>query len=312
MENFHSFSFEGLLVDRYGPRPGYVMIVNNKIVESGEGECPEKPDIRGVALCDVVNGHTHCADYGLRIPRGMSLEELVAPPNGLKHRYLRRAPEGKIAESIRKFSADSRGSGAEAFVDFREGGAAGCRLLRANAPDAFILGRPTSPKFDLNEIDDILDVANGIGISSVSDMDHRYIEAVADAVRSRRKVFAMHVSERIREDIDLVLSLDPAFVVHMCEATDSDITKCAEAEVPIVVCPTSNAYFGKVSPIDRAQRLGADLAIGTDNGMICSPDILAEAAVFMDVAEYQGGDPLGALGALTELTGKILNRAKEI
>ncbi len=312
MEDFRSFSFEGLLVDRCGPRFGYVMVVDGKVVESGEGGCPERPNIRGVALCDVVNGHTHCADYGLRVPRDMSLEELVAPPDGFKHRYLRKASEEEIAESMRKFSADSRRSGAETFADFRESGGAGCRLLRFNAPDAFILGRPISPEFDSNEIDDILDVADGIGISSVSDIDHGYIEAMADAVRSRRKALAMHVSERVREDIDLVLSLDPAFVVHMCEATDGDIAKCAEADVPIVVCPTSNAYFGKVPPIVRAQRLGADLAIGTDNGMIRSPDILAEAAVFMDVTECQGGDPSGALGALTELAGKILNRARRI
>lgn len=136
-------------------------------------------------------------------------------------------------------------------------------------PGAVILGRPVSKELDTAEVEGILDVADGIGISSISDMDHRYIEAVADIVRERRKVFAIHVSERVREDIDFVLSLDPAFVVHMCEATDSDLAKCAEAEVPIVVCPTSNRYFGKAPPIARAQAAGADLALGTDNGMLC-------------------------------------------
>ena len=275
MECSGSYALEGMVSDRRGFRPGYLIVEDGRAVEVGGGECSVRPDRRGIVLMDTVNGHTHCADYGLRVPPGMSLQELVAPPDGLKHRYLREAPDTEISSNMSRFARDSRASGAVTFVDFREGGARGCRMLRESAPEAVILGRPVSPEFDPEEIDDILSVADGIGISSVSDMDPGYIEAVADAVRERRMVFAIHVSERVREDIDFVLSLDPAFVVHMCEATDSDILKCAEAEVPIVVCPTSNRYFGKVPPIARAEALGADLAIGTDNGMIRSPDMVA-------------------------------------
>ena len=312
MEVARSYALEGMVSDRRGIRPGYLIVEDGRAVEVGGGECPVRPDRRGVVLMDVVNGHTHCADYGLRVPAGMSLQELVAPPDGLKHRYLRTAPDSEIAASMRRFDRDSRASGAVTFVDFREGGAHGCRLLRESAPGAVILGRPTSPGFDPGEIDDILSVADGIGISSVSDMDHGYIEAVADAVRERRRILALHVSERVREDIDFVLSLDPAFVVHMCEATDSDLLKCAEAEVPIVVCPTSNRYFGKVPPIARAQAMGADLSIGTDNGMIRGPDIVSEALEFARVAESQGGDPDSVWSALCNLSGKILNRHSNI
>lgn len=308
MECSGSYALEGMVSDRRGFRPGYLIVEDGRAVEVGGGECPVRPDRRGIVLMDTVNGHTHCADYGLRVPPGMSLQELVAPPDGLKHRYLREAPDTEISSNMSRFARDSRASGAVTFVDFREGGARGCRMLRESAPEAVILGRPVSPEFDPEEIDDILSVADGIGISSVSDMDPGYIEAVADAVRERRMVFAIHVSERVREDIDFVLSLDPAFVVHMCEATDSDILKCAEAEVPIVVCPTSNRYFGKVPPIARAEALGADLAIGTDNGMIRSPDMVAEALEFARTAEAQGGDPETVWSALWKLSGKILNQ----
>ena len=297
---------EGLVNGRSGLRPGYVIIRDGVAESVGFGSCPEEPDRRGIVLADTVNGHTHCADFGLRIPPGLSLEELVAPPDGLKHRYLREAGPDVLARSMSDFAAASADAGSSTFVDFREGGAEGCRLLRSAAPGAVILGRPLSPEFDPEEVEDILSVADGIGISSVSDMDHAYIEAVADMVRERRKVFAIHASERVREDIDLVLSLDPAFVVHMCEATDSDLLKCAEAEVPVVVCPTSNAYFGKEPPIARAQEMGVDLAIGTDNGMLCRPDMVEEAAAFVRVAESQGGDPEGVWKALTCLSGNLL------
>ncbi len=305
--NGRSFAAEGMLYDRFGRRPGWVTSEDGRVTGIGTGQCPVEPDGTGLIVTDVVNMHTHCADYGLTIPEGMSLTDLVAPPDGLKHRYLRETPSERIGDDMARFSRDSRSSGSRTFVDFREGGLEGCRLLRANCPDAVILGRPTSPEFDPDEVESILEVADGIGISSISDMDRGYIESVADIVRERRKIFAIHASERVREDIDFILSLDPAFVVHMCEATDDDIAKCAEAEVPIVVCPTSNAYFGKVPPIARAQALGADLALGTDNGMLCAPDMLSEASVFASVAASQGGDPDACLRALTCVTGKILN-----
>lgn len=302
-----TLTVEGILMDRHGPREGWLIAEDGAVVRSGTGQAPSEPDVRGYMLADVLNMHTHCADYGLRIPKGMSLEELVAPPDGLKHRYLREAPASELTDSMRRFASDSRGYGSATFVDFREGGLQGCRLLRQAVPEAVILGRPTSPECDPQEIEDILSVADGIGISGMSDMDPSYVEEVADIVRERRKVFAIHVSERAREDIDQVLSLDPAFIVHMCEATDDDLAKCAEAEVPLVVCPTSNAYFGKVSPIARAQANGVDLAIGTDNGMLCQPDMVSEAREFLRMAVGQGGDGDDSLRALARVSGKILN-----
>lgn len=305
-----TFSAEGILCDARGRRRGWVTSEDGAVTGIGEGDCPVDPDVTGFILRDVLNMHTHCADYGLEVPPGMSLEELVAPPDGLKHRYLRSASAEELSSSMSRFSRDSSSFGSASFVDFREGGAEGCRMLRAASPGAVILGRPLSPGFDPEEAAEILAVADGFGISSISDMDHGYVESLADAAREARAVFAIHCSERVREDIDFVLSLDPAFVVHMCEATDTDLTKCAEAEVPVVVCPTSNRYFGREPPIARAQACGVDLAIGTDNGMLCAPDMLSEAAVFMDAAHTQGGDPEEALRALARLSPKILNAVK--
>ncbi len=301
---------EGILYDRLGGRPGWVLAQDGTILDMGHGECPVEPDVRGFILTDVLNMHTHCADYGLDVPPGMSLEDLVAPPDGLKHRYLRDASPEELSSSMVRFSVDSRAAGSTSFVDFREGGYEGSRLLREACPEAVILGRPISPEFDPEEVEAILTVADGIGLPSISDMDRGYIEEVADMCRERNAIFAMHASERVREDIDEILSLDPAFLVHMCEATDDDLCICAEAEVPIVVCPSSNRYFGKVPPIARAQMCGADLALGTDNGMLCRPDMMAEARVFRDEASMQGGDPGDCLAAMTRLSTKILKSDK--
>ena len=301
----------GYISDRRGIRPGHAVVSDGQVISVNEGEA-EDADLRAVMVRGVVNGHTHCADYGLRIPPGMGLEELVAPPDGLKHRYLRESPEEVLVSSMSSFSSDSASFGTDYFVDFREGGSEGCRMLRTASPDALILGRPLSPVFDPEEVSELLDVADGIGIPSISDMPFDYIEALADEVRSRRGIFAIHVSERVREDIDAVLSLDPAFIVHMCEATDDDLLKCAEAEVPIVVCPRSNAYFGKEAPVARMQSCGVDICLGTDNGMLASPDMMAEASHMLHLIEAQGGDPDGVWGTMSNVLGKLLYRQKAI
>ncbi len=285
---------------------GYVAIEDGIIREISEGKCPERPISTGMIVPKMVNAHTHCADGAVKAIPGMSLEELVAPPNGIKHRYLKSASDEELEESIRGFDSISKDCGSKTFIDFREGGLKGCTLLRKTVDDAVILGRPVSPEYDESELDSILDVSDGIGLPSISDMDPRYIERIADKVRERKKIFALHGSERIREDIDEILSLDPTFIVHMVEATDSDLLKCSESEVGIVVCARSNIFFGKVPPIKRMERCGVDMCIGTDNAMLCKPDMRAEMRVFMDIAIRQGRDPDDIWGPMVINGRKII------
>lgn len=296
----------GYIVEHGGLEPCTV-VCSDGVAEIDRSE-PDRCDFRAVFITDMVNAHTHCGDYGLKVPAGLSLEELVAPPDGLKHRYLSGLDISELEGNIRSFDAASASYGSASFIDFREGGAEGCMALRRCSRDAIILGRPISEEYDPEEMESILSVADGIGISSISDMDPRYLEAVADDVRRAKKIFAIHASERVREDIDEILSLDPAFVVHMCEATDADMAKCAEAEVPIAVCPSSNAYYGKETPIVRMLDNGADLMIGTDNGMLCEPDLVSEAQCFSMLVSKQGGDPDVVWKALSGCSSKLLNR----
>ena len=228
-------------------------------------------------LPPLINAHTHCADAGVRPSPGMSLEELVAPPDGLKHRYLRETPREVLMSDICCYSELSKRNGIHRFIDFRENGIEGARMLREASKEAFILGRPVSPVFDPEEMESLLDAADGIGLPSLTDCGRDYTEACADAARRCGKPFAIHVSERVREDIEFILSLGPAFVVHMNQATDRDLRMCAEADVPVVVCPRSNRYFGMAPPIDRMIDAGVSIALGSDNAMLCSPDLRPEA-----------------------------------
>ena len=279
------------------PFDGYIGIEDGVLREISTGPSPETPVRTGHIAASVVDGHTHIGDAGLVLDRKYSLEELVAPPNGLKHRYLSSCSDDRIVEDMRGYVVSLCGDVTE-FIDFREGGVKGVSLIRRATDRAVVLGRPISPEFDVNEVEELLDMADGIGIPSISDMPLSYIEALADATHRRGKVLGIHVSERIREDIDTVLSLEPDFVVHMCEATDLDMRKCADRDVPVVVCATSNLYFGKVPPISRMVSAGLTLSVGTDNAMLCPPDILREASVFTSVATEQGCPSDVGYGAL--------------
>jgi cytosine/adenosine deaminase-related metal-dependent hydrolase len=212
------------------------------------------------------------------------------PPDGLKHRYLRDAPDEELIMSMRSFTDIMFRTGTTGFVDFREGGRRGVELLRLSspAPHAMILGRPAGGGCDAEQIDSILDIADGIGISGISDMNGKELDMIADRVGRRKKVLGIHVSEMRREDIGRVLSLSPSFVVHMVEASDGDMRACADSGIPIVSCPRSNMFFGKVPPVGRMFASGADIAIGTDNAMLCVPDMRAEAAALAGLLKKDG------------------------
>jgi len=297
----------GQIYDGKEFRCGYIGIENGAVVETGDGVPPDEPFLSGVVVPGLVDCHTHIGDAGLDVPPGMGLEELVAPPDGLKHRYLRETPDKVLISSMRSFTDRMYGNGIIRFADFRESGLKGCRLLAEakTMPAATALGRPVSGEYDWNEVDSILNEADGIGLPSISDMDPGYIDSVADHVHRRGKMLALHVSERIREDIGRVISLEPTFIVHMTKASKVDIRSCAGSGIPVVLCPRSNAFFGSVPPVKEMIDAGIKMALGTDNAMLCSPDMRDEMRALIGILGKDHSDR-------EELIQILLNNGREI
>ena len=255
----------------------------------------------------LVDGHTHIADAGLVLDDRYTLEELVAPPNGIKHRYLRNKSKDELISDMSDYATRLKMNGVSKFLDFREGGVEGCSMLRNASDDAIILGRPISNEFDPNEMESILKISDGIGVSSISDMDHSYIEKIADITHRSGKKLSIHVSERIREDIDFVLSLEPDLIIHMVQATKDDVRKCADADVPIVVCASSNRYFDMTPDIRMMIESGASISIGTDNAMLSpSANIFDEFRTFNNILSTQGGSLIDAYRCLIRNGCKLL------
>jgi cytosine/adenosine deaminase-related metal-dependent hydrolase len=280
----------GLILTEAGFQPGHIGFEDGMVKMVGEGPWDE-PIVSGYILPTFVNAHTHLADFRVPVDLTLDLEQVVAPPHGLKHRYLSQAPPEEIARSFNLLSRKMIKNGISRFIDFREGGVDGAKLLagiKRGGAAPTIMGRPKAPVFDRDEVEGILQVADGIGVSSMLDWPYEELRAVAELTRSRGKRFALHCSERVREDIDLVLDLRPSFLVHMVEATAGDLELCKGANVPIVVCPRSNMFFGKLPPLAKMVRSGVDLALGTDNAMTALPDMVTEMEFAGRVLRSQG------------------------
>ena len=267
---------------------GWLEADAGKVRDWGEGPAPRKPDAKGWIVPSPLNAHTHVADAFLRERPGKpaSVAELVGP-GGWKARHLSSAKPQELLDGVQRYVGEMAACGTTRFIDFREGGLGGVAFLKSAQQDLavppVILGRPASNTFTEEEAVGLLREADGIGLSARRDFAKRDdVERWAEACHKARKPFALHVSEAKAEDMDEVLALDPTFLVHCTQASKSDLQAVADAQVPVVVCPRSNAHYGMKTPLDRLRAAGVTVAVGTDNGMLQDGDLLAELAQLHD------------------------------
>ena len=284
----------GWFFDGRGFREGTVGWEEGVIVEARAGRARDAL-AHGLVIPGLWNAHTHLGDAIVTQELRGTIEELVAPPNGLKHRILAKAKDEAIIAAMQRAMATMLRTGTTGFSDFREGGLRGLRQLYAALAilplDGVALGRPTDLSYDGREVAALLRASDGIAVSSYVDWPAADLEKLAADARRAGKLFAIHTSERIREDIDKVLDLKPAFLVHMIRATDGDLARVADARVPIVVCPRSNAFFGLTPDIPRMLAAGVDVRLGTDNAMINVPSMLREIEFAYRISRITGNVP---------------------
>ena len=273
----------GEILKDSGLEKGFIGFEKKIIIETGIGNPPKKPICKGLIVPSFVNAHTHIGDSfikqrGIDLPK--NIEELVAPPNGLKHRLLREVKDEDIIKGMEKSIDLMIKNGTKYFCDFRENGISGINQLKAALQlwkiSCVILSRPASLNFDKDEMDLLLKNSNGIALSSISDWEYSELQKVAREANYKKKIFALHASERIRENIDDILDLKPNFLVHMIKATESDLSKVKEVKIPVVICPRANSFFGFLPNFKLLKKVNVDVLIGTDNSMLNSPVIIDE------------------------------------
>jgi cytosine/adenosine deaminase-related metal-dependent hydrolase len=276
---------EGAILDRDGPRRASVRLVSGRVSEVGQpGTLRARADerrVRGIVVPSPVNAHTHLGDaVSTREPPAGPVEDLVASPRGYKFRLLASSSRQEKISAFRAALRRMRREGTLAVVDFREEGAAGVRLLRSSARGSgvrtLILGRPLARPIEGLEMEEVLSVADGIGLSSARDETEETRRTVAHACRRAGKRFALHASEAVRERPDTFLEPRPDLLVHLARATREDLRVVAEARVGVVVCPRSNALFGRQPDLQGMEATGVRMMLGTDNAMFHAPSIWRE------------------------------------
>jgi len=251
--------------------PEFDAIEGRIVIEDGEIVAVEEVETGStdIVLPAFVNAHTHIGDsIAKEAGGGLSLDDLVAPPDGLKHRLLAAASADELVESMRRSLRFMRAGGTTAFLEFREEGVEGVRVLERAVDgidiEAVVFGR---------ESIDVLEIADGYGASGARDAD---FSRERTAARQAEKPFGIHAGERDAHDINGALDLDPDFLVHMVHAEALHLERVEDSETPVVVCPRSNLVTGVGLPDVPALLDSTTVALGTDNVMLNSPSMFRE------------------------------------
>ncbi|ELZ96728.1 nucleoside deaminase (cytosine deaminase, guanine deaminase) amidohydrolase,chlorohydrolase family protein [Haloferax mucosum ATCC BAA-1512] len=292
----------------FEPIEGRVVVEDGIITAIEEVET----DSTDIILPAFVNAHTHLGDsIAKEAGGGLSLDELVAPPDGLKHRLLRAAStEEKVAAMHRSLRLMEQG-GTATCLEFREGGVEGVGIIRQALDgrdiEAVVLGRETA---------DAMEIADGFGASGARDAE---FATLRNATAEAGKLFGIHAGERDAHDINPALDLEPDFLVHMVHPEPLHLERVADSEIPIVVCPRSNLVTGVGVPPVRELADRTKIALGTDNVMLNSPSMFREmeftakladvsASAVLRMATVNGADIAGLNYGLVEegREGKLL------
>ncbi len=247
-----------------------------------------------------LNGHTHIGDSIIKDEGyGLSLGEMVKPPNGIKHRALASAEDEDIIEAMKSSMWEMLESGTTHFIDYREGGIKGVKLLKKASKDIpitpIILGRDDSFYGDdpdlskvRSQIRKLLKVADGIAPSGFGEITDEVAMLIVDECKKADKISSIHVAESEstqleslenfgQSEIERGVSSNFDQLVHCTNPKNNDLDLIKNSNANIVVCPRANATLNVgVVPLNEMSNMGINPILGTDNLMLNSPNMFRE------------------------------------
>ena len=168
-------------------------------------------------------------------------------------------------------------------------------------------------------MDILLKNCEGLGISGANENSDFTLKQLSKT----KKIRAIHsaetkesglISKRITKKTESArcMLLKPNFLVHMTYASKNDLKLAAKNTNGIVICPRANASLAEGIPdIEEMMKMNCNLAIGTDNIMINSPDLFREMDFLWKVTmgiHKKRIDPKQILKMATVNAGKLLNK----
>ena len=160
-------SRENILID-----DGEIIEISKDVMEGEIIDAENK-----IVAPKFLNAHTHIGDTIIKDEGdGLSIGEIVRPPNGIKHLALEAASDETLRSAMKESMWQMHDLGISHFMDYREGGLHGVKLLRKASEDIpikpIILGRDGSfygEDPNMHEVKvavrKLLKHADGIGLS---------------------------------------------------------------------------------------------------------------------------------------------------
>ncbi|KAG2480132.1 MAG: Pyrimidine deaminase archaeal predicted [Nitrosopumilales archaeon] len=134
------------------------------------------------------------------------------------------------------------------------------------------------------------------------------------AIHAAETKGSVNVSKRMTRKSEVIraLQLKPHFLVHMTQASKSELLLASKKTRGIVICPRANASLAEGIPnLQMMLQTRCNIAIGTDNVMINSPDMFREMDYLWKVSMATSKkriDPKQILKMATVNAGKLLQK----
>jgi cytosine/adenosine deaminase-related metal-dependent hydrolase len=229
----------------------------------------------------LINSHVHIGDnFAKEKGFNRSLREVVAPPLGIKHELLEKTPSEIKSIGIQKALEEMIHNGITCFVDFRERGLEGIKLLKKALEKNLIYGITLGRFKNIEELILVYSEADGIGLVSYDVVDESVLKELEICKHKRRKLIACHSAEEERNERLVNRLIEDKIVdviIHGTYFTKKDLGQISKNNMKLVICPRCNGYFGVgFPPIIDILKKNLDISIGTDNLMANSPDLFEE------------------------------------
>ena len=290
MPTSHIFSKYGLIGDNLDLKENISLEINNegKILNLTFQECSKGLDISSkdqnlLMIPGFINSHVHIGDsFAKEKGFNKNLNEIVAPPFGLKHKLLRQTSEDTKILGIQNAILEMLSNGITCFIDFREEGVNGVNLVKKtliNSPiNSIIFGRFVDESEI--EIEEVFNVADGIGLASYNQINEMNKKFVVEGKLKSKKLIACHCAEYVHK-IHLINKLfDDDIVdviIHGTKFKKRELEKIIEKNKKLVICPRCNGYFGVgFPPMTEILKLEIPVSLGTDNLMANNTDLFEE------------------------------------
>ncbi|MDR0911442.1 MAG: amidohydrolase family protein [Methanobrevibacter sp.] len=319
------------------PSKENILIDNGEIIEISpkvlEGEIIDASD--SYVVPSFLNAHTHIGDSIIKdCGDGKTIDEIVKPPNGLKHRVLSNSSDDELIESMKSSMMDMLSSGTTHFIDYREGGIEGIKLLKKASKDIpinpIILGRDdifydnqADPSKVRKKIKSILKIADGIAPSGFGEISDETAKIIVDECRKASKISSIHVGEyeslqkdsllkfkktEIEKGVDFNFNL----LIHLTYPMNNDLDKVFKNSkiTSISLCPRSNGVLSLgIVPLNVIIEKRIKPLLGTDNIMFNSPNMMNEMEYALKAVRANYGTYINPKDILQMATTNIVSNS---